>query len=303
LGLPLAVTAAQFWEIRDYYWESRQWIDRMLAKTDIGQEGGAMPEGRDTAVLKARALYFLGSSSIYLGEYETGRQRLEESLARYRMLDDRSSLILVLSVLGGYLATNAGQPAAAIPHLREAVNLARAAGPPYRLAKALRELAWALHLVGESEGGLDLLQEAIAPLRELGDEGRLGPVYQVLGAIALAIGQRRRSEEWFLDGLPRSARAKDRAYVALQLEGLAQIAAEDEQWERAARLWGAVEGLRTTIRFPIAPADWPRYERWVPKIGEHLGRADWDRLSQEGREMSVEEMVVYALRTGATLSG
>jgi non-specific serine/threonine protein kinase len=291
LGLPLAVTAASFWEIRDYYGESRQWIECMLARVTTAPQA-----------LRARAVYYLGSSSVYLGDYQMGLRRLQESLALYRTVADQSSMILVLSVLGGCLATNLGRPAAAIPHLREAVNLARVSGPPYRLARALRELGWAMHLAGESKKAIPLLQEALEALGEAGDGGRIGPVYQLLGAVALGMGDRCHAEAWFHEGLIRSARAGDRAYIAMDLEGLAQVAAENEQWERAARIWGAADSLRTAIRMPVAPVDVPRYQRWLLPIAEHLGESEWARLQKEGQAMTVDQAVTYALDARSTSS-
>lgn len=157
-----------------------------------------------------------------------------------------------------------------------------------------------MHLVGESKQAIALLQEALEALGEGGDGGRIGPVYHLLGAVALDKGDRRRAEAWFREGLARSSKAGDRAYVAFDLEGLAQVAAEDEQWDRAARIWGAADALRTAIRMPIAPVDGPRYQRWLLPITQHLAESDWDRLRHEGREMTVDQAVAYALDVGAT---
>src|SRR6185369_3710178 len=53
----------------------------------------------------------------------------------------------------------------------------------------------------------------------------------------------------------REVRARSARRLLNVLEGLAGIAADDDQAERAARLFGAAEALRAAIDTPLAPGE------------------------------------------------
>jgi len=78
--------------------------------------------------------------------------------------------------------------------------------------------------------------------------------------------------------------------IALCLTGVAEIAIAEGQPERAARLLGAAEGLRTDIGAILAPDDRDRYERGVAAVRAQLDPAALAAAWAAGRSMPLDQI-------------
>ena len=74
--------------------------------------------------------------------------------------------------------------------------------------------------------------------------------------------------------------------MAYCLEGFAGLAGARGQGARAARLWGTVDALRTSIGAPLPPEPRPYYERSMAAARTLLGEAAWEAAFAEGRATS-----------------
>jgi hypothetical protein len=81
----------------------------------------------------------------------------------------------------------------------------------------------------------------------------------------------------------------------MDLEGLAAVAVAQAQSQRAARLFGAAEGLREAIGAPVPPADRAEHDHSVAAVRSALGEAAFAAEWGEGQTMSLDEVVAYAL--------
>src|SRR5207249_753697 len=86
--------------------------------------------------------------------------------------------------------------------------------------------------------------------------------------------------------------------IVENLEGLAAVAVAQGQAERAARLAGAAEGLREAMGAPLPPADRAEHERSVGAARTALGEAAFASAWAEGRTLSLEAAVAFALVEG-----
>ena len=91
--------------------------------------------------------------------------------------------------------------------------------------------------------------------------------------------------------------------IAQNLEGLAAVAVAQAQSERAARLFGAAEGLREVIGAPLPSADRAEHDRSVAAVRTALGEEAFAAAWAEGRAISLEQAVEYALEGGDAFSG
>ena len=66
---------------------------------------------------------------------------------------------------------------------------------------------------------------------------------------------------------------------------------------RAARLWGTAEALGEAIGLTLSPLDraHPDYEGLLATVRSRLDEAAWEAAREEGRAMTPEEAVEYAL--------
>ena len=84
-------------------------------------------------------------------------------------------------------------------------------------------------------------------------------------------------------------------YVALALVGMAGTLLDQGQVERAARLLRAAEVLVETIGGRLPPIDHGLYDRNVATARAALGEAAFAAALAEGRAMTLEAALAYAL--------
>jgi hypothetical protein len=83
--------------------------------------------------------------------------------------------------------------------------------------------------------------------------------------------------------------------LAQSLEDLAVLAGKQGQWERAIRLLGADEAFCETLGARPPAAVPPEYERTVAEGRAALGEAAFAARWAEGRAMSLDQAIDYAL--------
>ncbi len=83
------------------------------------------------------------------------------------------------------------------------------------------------------------------------------------------------------------------------MTGLAKVAGLQGFAQRAARLWGAAEGLREVMGTPLSSPELAEYERDVAATSTQIDEALWQAAWQEGRTMSLEQAIDYALEAGS----
>jgi hypothetical protein len=92
----------------------------------------------------------------------------------------------------------------------------------------------------------------------------------------------------------RGVRARSARRFLNVLEGLAGIAADDDQAERAARLFGAAEALRAAIDTPLSPGERADYDRSVAATHAALGQAGFAAAWEAGRAMTLDDAINQA---------
>ena len=112
---------------------------------------------------------------------------------------------------------------------------------------------------------MNLLVESLSLRREIGDIGGSGWCLEKLAEIALTNGQK----------------------------GSASRQVED--FQRAARLFGAAAALRKPIGSVIHLADQPDYERQLSLLRAQLDEAAFSAAWAEGQAMTLEQTIEYVL--------
>ena len=86
------------------------------------------------------------------------------------------------------------------------------------------------------------------------------------------------------------------------LEGLAAAAEAHGQTERAARLFGAAEAWREVAGTPLSPVQRAGYEREVAAVRAQLDAARFAAAWAQGRAMSLEQAIAYAVSEDVSLT-
>jgi predicted ATPase/transcriptional regulator with XRE-family HTH domain len=170
-GLRLASALWWFWYVRGYLSEGRIWIERGLALI-----GAVQPEVSAVAGYRAAALAFR------LGEYRRAAELAEQSLGRCIALGDMGGAAFARGVLA-FAALLQGEPA-------QAESLAAEARPalqhPWAVAVVLVAEGIAARFQGQLSRGEQLLGEALATFRALGDAWGTATALSELGILAAA---------------------------------------------------------------------------------------------------------------------
>jgi predicted ATPase/class 3 adenylate cyclase len=225
------------------------------------------------------------------------------------------------------------QGAAAV--LEEAIELFRQVGDRAGLARALNSLGSASRTVGSTTRARELFEEALRIRVELGDDDGVSVTTFNLAQLAMddgdfATARRLYERSYELDtalgeewgavigslGIATAAVAEGDLEVAAPrlraavrffreaededhlAEALAVCAAEAlalGRYERSARLLGAADGRWMSIGLPLAPVDAVPVERCRSAVEAAIGAEACARATDQGRAMTVDQAVAYAL--------
>jgi predicted ATPase/DNA-binding XRE family transcriptional regulator len=285
-------TAARLgWELNPFWWyrghqrEGRRWMEEALSNR------GALPVSA-----RAKASFVAGNMAMGQADFQPAHLLLEESLTLFRDLEDKEGTALALGS-AGLVALNLKQHERGVIYLEEAVDLYLEIGVKLNAAGLLSFLAVARLDQGDHSRAKRLAERGLALSREAGHSRGSSIILYVLARLAQAERNHEQARRLFEEGLTYSAEVGDKTHVAYCLEGLAAIAASEDRLVYAARLWGAAEALLETIEvttYPYAP-DRSLYQEQVAAARARLDQQRWVEALTEGRAMTLEQAVDYAL--------
>jgi tetratricopeptide (TPR) repeat protein len=154
--------------------------------------------------------------------------------------------------------------------------------------------------MGDRDRARRLAERSLSLGRELGAREAVSVALPTLATIARADGDLDRARELFGEGLLFSAEVGDGTNVAYYLEGLATLAAAEGNLERAVRLWAAAEAILEEIEVIAYPhaTDRSFNDQQLAAARASLDEPAWEEAWAEGRSMTTEEAVAYALDHG-----
>ena len=242
----------------------------------------------------AEVLIHLAGDALVREDYTTGHTYLDESLQLARECGNKRGIAHAFNQLGGAAGVSGDYPTAR-RHFEASLALYRELGETGWVAGLLNQLGWLLVAQGDGAAAQPLLEESVGLLREIG-EIRSIPIYQHSLALAVLLqGDAARAAALLTEGLAQDWEMGSKSGVSGFLEGLAAVAAAEQQPGRAGRLWGAAAAVRHAIDDPLQSTDAVIYERWLAPARAHVGDGSWQAAVAEGRAMSLEQAVLYAL--------
>ncbi len=282
-GLRLAGALRRFWLMHGHWSEGRGWLERALAR------GSAAPS---SALLKA--LHGVTMFVRSQGDHARGAVLSEKGLALAREMGDKDFAVRFL-FNSGMAAARRGDYAAAVALCEDGIAVARDFGDEWLLGLALSMLGNVQRNRGDYGRAAALHKEGVALIREVGDKWLTGYSLHGLGAVALHEGDHRRAAAIFKEALFALRELGDRSVTGECLEGLAGVACAEGDYERAARLFGAGEVLRKAVGQDLLTADQAHRDESVAATQASLGDTAFAAAWLEGRAMTLEQAIEYAL--------
>lgn len=239
------------------YAQAEEWFQHGLALRRVSGDIRGM----------AGALTNLGVVSLHLGEYEQARSRLEEALACYHEVGD-------------------------ITHITDAGDVEM---PTVGAANVLADLGVVTYYLGDYNRADELLKQGLAMFQQLGFSAAVAVASHFLGNVAREQGDTNGAGTQYMQALDLY-RTHSHPQGAVQcLEDVARWASICGQVERAAQLWGAVEGLRrSTPGLLRPPGERARYERDVAALRRLLGEEEFAAAWRAGHSLSLERAIACA---------
>jgi non-specific serine/threonine protein kinase len=291
LGLRLAGALWRFWGVRGHLAEGRAWLAELLAEA---------PAGSPTSG-RGKALFAAG----WLAMIQEGDRAAEvlaaESAAICRSLGDGAGLGWALWL---WAYSQRRHDAVAAQALAEESLTVRQAGDD------AREIGWSHWLLGdlarirgEFQKAARSYADAFALVQAAGPCAEISDVYRSLGQIAALQGDYPRARQLFDECLVVRRSVGDTWNIPDSFEGLAWLATMQEQAARAVRLYGAAAAIRERSGTALLGERHTRLERHLLVARQALGDARASAAWEEGRRMSVDQAIDYALASDPELGG
>jgi non-specific serine/threonine protein kinase len=284
LGLRIVGALRDFWYYGGHTGEGLGWIERVL-------ESAQDP----SPALRAKALNAAGWLSFIQGDYERGKLFNGEALTLYRELGDDVNMAWALLFLGAHYAGGLSELREGRAQTEEALALFQAQNNEHGIIRALNQKAELARLDGDYDRAGKAYEECLTLCREFGDKQREAFTLGNSGFIAQHQGNYEQAESRIKKALVLSRDLKTKYVLATDLASLSGPVAAQGNPERAARLLGAADTLFKTMGLGLQPQDQPEIDRYEAAVREQLDKATFEAAWTEGRAMSLEEAVAYAL--------
>ena len=177
LGLRIAASLWQFWRMRLFLTEGRQWLEDLLARAP------------DPTPVRARALAAAGTLANWQLDSSAARDHYTAALELSRRYGQLGLTGRVLRELASLTSERFGDHERAWVLFEEGLALSRAADDRRNVATNLRQQGRLASVEGQFRRAGALLDESVALLRTTGDRWQLAIALENAGEVALVTGQ------------------------------------------------------------------------------------------------------------------
>ncbi|CAA9389496.1 MAG: hypothetical protein AVDCRST_MAG03-495 [uncultured Rubrobacteraceae bacterium] len=283
-----AWTSWTYWWLSGHISEGRRWAEEAL---------GREPEMPASA--RATLLFVAATLGQALSDFDGVRAMNDESMEIYRALGDDVGFYYALGT-AGLIALGQGRPNEGLSMMEESGVRRLEMGDKWPAAAMFGFSATVALGMGDRDRARRLAERSLSLGREIGAREAVSVALPTLATIARADGDYELATELFGEGLLFSAEVGDGTNVSYYMEGLATLAAAEGRPERAVRLWAAAEAILDKIEVIAYPhaTDRSFNDRQLAAARASLDERTWEQAWAEGRSMTMEEAVAYALDHG-----
>jgi non-specific serine/threonine protein kinase len=285
-GLRLGGALWHFWDLDGHLSEGRTQLLKLL-RTGVGSDA-----------VRAGGFYTAGYLTYMHGDPATGSRLVDEALSRRRAFDYPFKIASAL--LGQVLAElMAGETDRAAALAEEGLLVARRAGDRRGMYFSQYGLAEVARVRGDYARAVALMEEAHALTVEQNDRWSIAFALSILGNLNLLRGDHVRANAQQSESLRLRHAIRDPLGIARSLDGLAWVACHRSEASRAARLFGAADGLRERTGAAPHPPWRVEHERYVAAARGQLGDREFTAAWTAGRAQPLESTIAFALEVDA----
>lgn len=322
-GVRIGAALLRFWESREYLSEGRAALRALLGIS--GAEG--------VSIHRARALFASGLLADAQLDGASADEFTRRSLEMHQELGDKQGIATVLNALA-FQASRRGDYNAARSFIQQALDIWKQFGAD-KVAMGLTNLAHIAKKQGDYETARSTQEKILDIFQSLGDVRGIASALSGLGDLAMEQKKYEPARSYFEESLERFRQIGDRwesatvlrdlgnlsrrqndytsasnAYrealeifrdlghqrgAARVLEYLASGGVSQGRYERALKLAGAAASLREKLGTPLSAAERDELDQQVRKARNALSEAEGENSWTEGRAMTLNQVVDYAL--------
>lgn len=284
-GLRLASAVWRFWLVRGYLDEGRMRLASLIDAARLKEPSPAF----------CRALHAEGRLAGCQGDYDAASDLLLEALRiQERLGDSRGAAASLLSL--GVVAGERGRMDQAEEYFRRSLKIQQAEGDVRGSAMSLQNLGNVAVYRQDWQTARGFLEESLRLCRQVGDTQGMAIALNNLGHICARLEDFDTAHRYFRESLALCHNLGYKVGIASGTDELAKLAAAMNDAERACRLMAASISLREEIHAPVPQTDREEFDRLVASIQAKLGPQRFETVWNEGRALSIDEAVAYALQ-------
>jgi non-specific serine/threonine protein kinase len=228
------------------------------------------------------------------GDLTGSKASLEEGLAIVRELGDNRGIGYALFFLGAlHLATD--DLSSARPILEESLAHLQAADDTWWVGNTLIQLGWAINRQGDPDRALELFDRALDISTEFGDTRGTARALLYIAEARSSLGDFEAARQNYDEALKLCREIGDKLWVTVCLEGLANLAARQDEARRAAVLLGAAEHMHEQLGAPIQPPYRESRDWGADRARAQLGEPGYAEAWQQGHALTYDEAIESAL--------
>jgi non-specific serine/threonine protein kinase len=284
LGFQIIGALRYFWYSDGLVAEGLRWIERALDyKGEIPME------------MRAKVYITAADLSFIQGDQEKGRFYGRKALELARESGDELTRAWALLSFSKNFSASRDQSLDGITHCEESLALFRELNYLPGTIIALNVLGELSRITGDYERAEDYYQECLELSHQAGDKRRIAVMLACLASIAMHQSEYQQAEMLERESLEMEVELGTKYYIGLSLACLSGPVAMQGRPEEGAVLLGASESVLQTMGAKLQPADQIDVNRYILAIREKLDGRSFEDALAEGRGMSFEQAISFAL--------
>jgi predicted ATPase len=281
-GAAFVGSVQSFWSAQAFsYSERRAWLDKALEAREL------------TPTLSARLLNGLARCEVHVGRSESAVMFGRQAVSTARASGDRDVLGIALAGLGNALSV-AGDLGTAREAFEEYAEIARERGSAHSLSVALGSIGEVARMTGDLRAANDYYEQALVAVGYARSVPS-GVILANLGGVALEQEIYVSAAKYYRQSLEIVSEFENKLWTGIAIDGLAAVALDEGNAEKAATLAGAAEALHETSGTPLDKWERSLRERYLSKLRSKLDARTLERLGARGRAMTLSEATRAAL--------
>lgn len=277
--------------LRGYLSVGRRWVEQFLPQTEQAE-----PAIRGRALLSAMVIGF-GQ-----GDYAWAATFMDECFAIYHSLDEPINLGHATS-LAALITASEQKFDAAEPLMELGVQRYLAVGSTWNAAMLLSYWAAIPRHRGDYGRARQITERALTLAQQQGDRVTMYSSLFNLASIAQLQNDYDEALRQFRQALALADEVGDIGNILPCLSGIAEVAVAQGDVTYAVRLWGAAESLleRSEAAIYTYAPDQEQVTQAIKKAQQQISDSAWQALWQEGRALTLEQVVGQALQVDPSL--